>query len=130
MGSMRRSRHHRPVATRYLPGLCDGPTRAKARRWRRRPPRRRKQPKEAPVIDLGDSLSWGLGLAIVVPLASVALAELSLRLRRSGRPASGPVDQIRNLMLPALGTLVVMTRVVGWERSETAVRLVETLTWL
>jgi small-conductance mechanosensitive channel len=82
------------------------------------------------MIDLGGSLTWALGLAIVLPLASVTLAEFSLRLRRSGHPASAPLDLIRNLLVPALGTLVLLHRIVGWDRTDTSVRLVETLVWL
>jgi small-conductance mechanosensitive channel len=82
------------------------------------------------VINLGDSLAWGLGLAVVFPLVSVALAEVSLRLRRSGHPAASPLDLIRNFLLPAIGIIVLLVRVVGWERTETSVRLVETLVWL
>src|SRR5262249_5304989 len=82
------------------------------------------------VINLGDSLVWGLGLAVVFPLVSVALAEVSLRLRRSGHHAAAPLDLIRNFLLPAMAIIVLLVRVVGWERTDTSVRLVETLVWL
>jgi len=73
---------------------------------------------------------WALALAVGFPLVSVTLAEVTLRMRRRGSALAAPVGSARDLILPALATLVLLTEVIGWSRDDTSVRVVETLLWL
>jgi small-conductance mechanosensitive channel len=77
-----------------------------------------------------NSFIWALALAIGFPFVSVMLAEIALRLRRRGGALAAPVGSIRDLILPALATLVLLTKVIGWSRDATPVRVVETILWL
>jgi small-conductance mechanosensitive channel len=76
------------------------------------------------------ALLWGIGLAAAFPLLSILLAEVTLRLRRGNHASAAPVVLIHDLILPAMATLVLMVRVIGWGRPSTPVRVVETVVWL
>jgi len=75
-------------------------------------------------------LFWALGLVIGFPAATVALGEITLRLRRAGSPLASPLALVRNLVLPTLALLVFLLQVLGQDRTASLVRLVETLFWL
>ena len=80
--------------------------------------------------DLETPFFWALALAIAFPVVSVTLAEVALRLQRAGRPLAAPVGLVRDLILPALAALVLLTKVIGWQFAATPVRLVQTVFWL
>ena len=77
-----------------------------------------------------ESLLYALALAVIFPAISVALTEITLRMRRGGRALASPVGLVRDLILPAVATLVLLIYVVGWTFSSTWVRVVETILWL
>lgn len=77
-----------------------------------------------------ESLNWAIALAILLPVLSVALTELNLRLKRASGALASPVALVRDLILPALSTLVLLRYVVGSEASSEEVRVVKTILWL
>jgi small-conductance mechanosensitive channel len=77
-----------------------------------------------------ESLIWAVALAIVFPLFSVALTEATLRLQRARGALASPVALVRDLIMPALGALVLLIYIVGWTVSSTTVRIAETILWL
>jgi small-conductance mechanosensitive channel len=76
-----------------------------------------------------NELFWALVLIIGFPVATVALGEIIMRLRRRGRPAASPLALVRNLVLPTLALLLFLLQVLGQDRTASSVRLVETLFW-
>jgi small-conductance mechanosensitive channel len=73
---------------------------------------------------------WAIALAIGFPVISVVLAEIAHQLSRGGQALAKPVGAVLNLVLPALATLVLLTKVIGWNFSATSVRVLETVLWL
>jgi small-conductance mechanosensitive channel len=76
-----------------------------------------------------NELFWALVLIIGFPIATVALGEIIMRLRRRGRPLASPLALVRNLVLPTLALLLFLLQVLGQNRTASLVRLVETLFW-
>jgi hypothetical protein len=67
-----------------------------------------------PGVSLFDNeLFWALVLIIGFPVATVALGEIIMRLRRRGRPLASPLALMRNLVLPTLALLLFLLQVLG-----------------
>lgn len=47
-----------------------------------------------------NELFWALVLIVGFPVATVALGEIIMRLRRRGRTVASPLELVRNLVLP------------------------------
>ena len=77
-----------------------------------------------------EMLRWAVGLLVGFPLAMLLMGEAILRLRRHNRPIVATLTILRNLVLPTLAALLLMTNVVGLPRGHTAVRVVETVMWI
>jgi len=76
-----------------------------------------------------NELFWALVLIIGFPVATAALGEIIMRLRRRGRSLAAPLALVRNLVLPTLALLLFLLQVLGQDRTASSVRLVETLFW-
>lgn len=74
--------------------------------------------------------TWGVTLALGIPLLILLLSELMERLRRRGSRLLPPVRNFRNLALPLLSLWLILQFILGLERDLLLVRMVETLLWL
>ena len=79
---------------------------------------------------MSDDLIWEIGILCGFPLGLVILGELSERLERQGNPLAKGIRQVRHIVLPALGVLLIMQKVLDVSPDGAAIRLVETLFWL
>jgi small-conductance mechanosensitive channel len=77
-----------------------------------------------------EALLWALFLVIAFPAVTLALGEMIMRLRRQNRPVASPLSAVRNLVLPALALMLVLTKVAGFHGALTTVKLLQTLLWL
>lgn len=72
-------------------------------------------------------VAWTAALIIGVPLAVIGLAELHLRLQRSGNALAGPVNRLRIWLLPLAALLILLTQAGGLDRDNDGVQVVATL---
>jgi small-conductance mechanosensitive channel len=75
-------------------------------------------------------LWWVGGLILGFPLIMLILNELIVRLERRGNPFTDTFAILRNLVLPALALLILLTKVIGLEGQDNLIRFVETLFWI
>lgn len=70
---------------------------------------------------------WSAALVIGLPLSFLILGELIGRLRQRGNPLAGTLAAVRNLLLPALATFLLVVQIAGAERGSVLVRLLQTV---
>ncbi len=76
------------------------------------------------------TLRWAFGLIIAFPLALILLGELASILRRNRLPIHDTVRILRNLVLPALGGWLLLSKVINLPESSILVRIALTALWL
>jgi small-conductance mechanosensitive channel/CRP-like cAMP-binding protein len=74
-------------------------------------------------------LGWLIVLGLGFPSLSLLLGEAAERLERQGHPLAGALRKVRRYVLTSLAVLLVMQQLLKIAKTETPVRLVETLTW-
>jgi small-conductance mechanosensitive channel len=79
---------------------------------------------------VGGQIGWASALIFGFPLAMVLLGEAIRRLQRRRLPITGAVGVLRNLVLPSLALLLVLTQVMGLPPAGVPVRLAATLVWI
>lgn len=70
---------------------------------------------------------WTIALVVGLPTSFLILGELIGRLRQRGNPLAGTLTAVRNLLLPALATFLMVVHVAGCDRGTMLVRLLQTL---
>ncbi|MFO0926085.1 MAG: mechanosensitive ion channel family protein [Gemmataceae bacterium] len=70
---------------------------------------------------------WTIALVIGLPTGFLILGELIGRLRQRGNPLAGTLTAVRNLLLPAVATFLLVVHVAGCDRGSMLVRLLQTL---
>lgn len=73
---------------------------------------------------------WALALVLGFPLLLVLSTEVLIRLQRNGHPAEELVRSLRNLLLPAGATLLLLTKILPDEGSSHILRVTQTLLWI
>ena len=74
--------------------------------------------------------SAALGLAIGFPVTELLLSEAIQFLRQQGRPLSGTLQIVRNLLIPALAGLIFLTYLLNLNPESWQVRFIETVLWI
>ena len=74
--------------------------------------------------------SAALGLAIGFPVTELLLSEAIQFLRQQGRPLSGTLQIVRNLLIPALAGLIFLTYILNLNPESWQVRFIETVLWI
>ncbi|NJK38193.1 MAG: mechanosensitive ion channel [Oscillatoriales cyanobacterium RM1_1_9] len=77
-----------------------------------------------------DWVKWAGVLILGFPLGILILNELIIRYRRQHRPIVEPLCILRNLVLPILAGLILLTQVLELSPESSGVRLVTTLLWV
>ncbi len=77
-----------------------------------------------------ETVAWAAALVVGFPLIMLVFNELVLRLRRRHRPIVSTLRIVRNLILPTLAVLILLTKVGGLPPSGVIVRVAETAFWL
>jgi small-conductance mechanosensitive channel len=77
-----------------------------------------------------ENFRWAAALVVGFPVVMLALGETVIRLRRRGKPIAATLSIVRNLVLPVLALLILMTKIIGLSAEERAVHVVETLLWI
>jgi len=75
-------------------------------------------------------LIYGLLVILIVPLLIIGINELLYRLNRREKRLKPPVSLIRNIILPLIAMLIIFTQVIGYSRTSTTVKLIETIVWI
>ena len=73
---------------------------------------------------------WGIGLFLLFPLVMVMANELSLKLKPRSPEIANILQEMRNLTLPTLALLILLTQVLGLDSDRTDLRIVQTLFWV
>ncbi|MEO1400634.1 MAG: mechanosensitive ion channel family protein [Cyanobacteria bacterium J06635_1] len=73
---------------------------------------------------------WGLGLVLLFPAIMVFANELALRLKSRSPDLAGIVQEVRNIILPTLALLILLTQVIELDGDRTSLRIVQTLFWV
>jgi small-conductance mechanosensitive channel len=73
---------------------------------------------------------WTAALVFGFPLLMLLLGELIFRLDRKQNPIVAPLKILRNFILPTLALFILLLYVMGLPRTETIVRIAETLFWI
>lgn len=84
------------------------------------------------MVDFGsDTLtSSALLLAIGFPAIELLLSEAIQYLRQQGRPLSGTLQILRNLLIPSLAALIFLTYIVHLDPDSRVIRFNETVLWI
>jgi small-conductance mechanosensitive channel len=77
-----------------------------------------------------ENFRWAVALVVGFPVVMLAMGETVIRLRRRGKPIAATLSIVRNLVLPVLALLILMTKIIGLSAEERAVHVVETLLWI
>lgn len=77
-----------------------------------------------------DWLSWGLGLMLGFPLLMVVLGEIILRLEKRQHPMVRVVRELRNWVFPLAALFFLFTRVLGLQKNQLPIQIIETLVWI
>ncbi|MEL7314693.1 MAG: mechanosensitive ion channel family protein [Cyanobacteria bacterium J06559_3] len=73
---------------------------------------------------------WGLGLFLLFPLVMVLTNELTLRVKQQSPEVAKVLQEVRNLILPTLALLILLTQVLELDSNRTDLRVVQTLFWV
>ena len=73
---------------------------------------------------------WGIGLIIGFPAIMVLVNELVLKVQRKSPAFIGILQEIRNVVLPTLASLVLLTQIIELDSERTSLRIVQTLFWV
>ncbi|MEO0455453.1 MAG: mechanosensitive ion channel family protein [Cyanobacteria bacterium P01_A01_bin.114] len=73
---------------------------------------------------------WGMGLVILFPAVMVMANEIALKLKPRSPELAGIVQEVRNLVMPTLAMLILLTQVIELDGDRTSLRIVETLFWV
>jgi len=71
-----------------------------------------------------------LGLALGFPATELVLSEAIQSLRQQGRPLSGTLQIVRNLLIPAVAAQIFLTSILHLDPEGRAVRSIETVLWI
>ncbi len=72
---------------------------------------------------------WGIALILGFPLLTLILNEAMIQLRQQEKPLVETLRIIRNLLLPTLAILLLLTKVLEIEETNNLIRLLTTLFW-
>ena len=73
---------------------------------------------------------WAIALILGFPLLTLILNEAIIQLRRQERPIVETLRIIRNLLIPTLAILLLLTKVLEIEDTNNLIRLLTTLLWI
>ena len=73
---------------------------------------------------------YGIILIVSIPLLAVLLNELIYALKTNHRQLMPPIKTFKNIILPLVALLVVLTQVLDFDRGAISIKVVETIVWI
>lgn len=73
---------------------------------------------------------WALGIAVGLPLLTLLLGEVVVRLAQRGNPLAPTLGLVRTYILPAAAILLLLTQVAGVPVDGVPTRILQTIFWM
>ncbi len=73
---------------------------------------------------------WGLGLIFIFPLVLLFVNELGYSLNRKDEELARPIKTITNFVIPLIGLVVLLIKVLDFEDDAISIRVLETIIWV
>ena len=73
---------------------------------------------------------WGIGLILGFPMIMVLVNELALKVERSAPEFFSVIQETRNIVLPTLALLVLLTQIIELNSERVGLRIVQTIFWI
>ena len=73
---------------------------------------------------------WGIGLVVVFPLVIVILGEVTYVAEKGNANLRKPLRTFKNLIVPLVAAVVLLTQVLDFTRASLAIKIIETLIWV
>lgn len=73
---------------------------------------------------------WGFGLAILFPIIIIVLGELNYVAEKRNERLVRPLRSFKNVILPLIACTIVLIKVLDFQRSSIAIKVLETIIWV
>lgn len=73
---------------------------------------------------------YGVVLIISIPLTAVLLNEVIYSLKTNYKQLTPPIQTLKNVILPLVALVVVLTQVLGFSREAISIKVFETILWI
>lgn len=81
-------------------------------------------------LTLDSIWTWGMLLIIIFPIAILVLNEAGYFLIQKERQLQRPIRTLKNYVLPLIAVALLLIQVLEFDRSTTAIKVLETIIWM